>query len=40
MPFRVCGPLPRGTASFDASQLEQVMINLFKNAAESGSAAG
>ncbi len=37
MPFRVLGPLPQRTTSFDASQLEQVMINLLKNAAESGS---
>jgi nitrogen fixation/metabolism regulation signal transduction histidine kinase len=36
--FRVDGPLPREPASFDESQLEQVMINLLKNAAESGSA--
>jgi nitrogen fixation/metabolism regulation signal transduction histidine kinase len=39
MPFRLDGPLPEGVASFDASQLEQVMINLLKNAAESGSPA-
>ncbi len=37
MPFRIEGPVPQQTASFDASQLEQVMINLLKNAAESGS---
>jgi len=37
LPFRIDGPLPESTASFDASQLEQVMINLLKNAAESGS---
>jgi two-component system, NtrC family, nitrogen regulation sensor histidine kinase NtrY len=37
MPFRLDGPVPDGVASFDASQLEQVMINLLKNAAESGS---
>jgi two-component system, NtrC family, nitrogen regulation sensor histidine kinase NtrY len=36
--FRVEGPLPQGHASFDVGQLEQVMINLLKNAAESGSA--
>jgi two-component system, NtrC family, nitrogen regulation sensor histidine kinase NtrY len=36
--FRVTGELPRAPASFDVSQLEQVMINLLKNAAESGSA--
>ena len=38
--FRVEGPLPRIQGSFDVSQLEQVMINLLKNAAESGSAPG
>jgi two-component system, NtrC family, nitrogen regulation sensor histidine kinase NtrY len=38
MPFRFDGPAPEGVASFDASQLQQVMINLLKNAAESGSA--
>lgn len=37
-PFRIDGPLPEGAGTFDASQLEQVMINLLKNAAESGSA--
>jgi two-component system, NtrC family, nitrogen regulation sensor histidine kinase NtrY len=37
MPFRLDGPLPEAMASFDASQFEQVMINLLKNAAESGS---
>jgi two-component system nitrogen regulation sensor histidine kinase NtrY len=36
--FEIEGPLPHARASFDASQLEQVMINLLKNAAESGSA--
>jgi nitrogen fixation/metabolism regulation signal transduction histidine kinase len=36
--FRIEGPLPQAQASFDVSQLEQVMINLLKNAAESGSA--
>ena len=38
MPFHLDGPLPEDAASFDASQIEQVMINLLKNAAESGSA--
>jgi two-component system nitrogen regulation sensor histidine kinase NtrY len=38
--FRIEGPLPPTQASFDVSQLEQVMINLLKNAAESGSAPG
>src|SRR5262249_2796541 len=36
-PFRLTAPLPDDVASFDATQLEQVMINLLKNAAESGS---
>ena len=36
--FRLAGPPPPEPGSFDASQLEQVMINLLKNAAESGSA--
>lgn len=36
--FEIKGPLPTTQASFDPSQLEQVMINLLKNAAESGSA--
>jgi nitrogen fixation/metabolism regulation signal transduction histidine kinase len=36
--FRIEGELPRLPASFDVAQLEQVMINLLKNAAESGSA--
>jgi two-component system nitrogen regulation sensor histidine kinase NtrY len=38
MRFRSVSPVPQRTASLDASQLEQVMINLLKNAAESGSA--
>jgi two-component system, NtrC family, nitrogen regulation sensor histidine kinase NtrY len=38
LPFRIEGALPEQAASFDASQLEQVLINLLKNAAESGSA--
>lgn len=38
MRFRTAAPLPQRTAHFDAGQLEQVMINLLKNAAESGSA--
>jgi len=36
-PFRLEGTLPGDPGSFDARQLEQVMINLLKNAAESGS---
>jgi two-component system, NtrC family, nitrogen regulation sensor histidine kinase NtrY len=35
-PFRIEGALPQRRGSFDAGQLEQVMINLLKNAAESG----
>ncbi len=35
--FRLTAPLPEGMATFDATQLEQVMINLLKNAGESGS---
>jgi nitrogen fixation/metabolism regulation signal transduction histidine kinase len=38
LPFRIVTPLPERPASFDAGQLEQVLINLLKNAAESGSA--
>jgi two-component system, NtrC family, nitrogen regulation sensor histidine kinase NtrY len=37
-PFRIEEPLPHGEVTFDVGQLEQVMINLLKNAAESGSA--
>jgi two-component system nitrogen regulation sensor histidine kinase NtrY len=37
MTFELVGSLPARAATFDASQLEQVMINLLKNAAESGS---
>ena len=39
MRFSLVGPVPEGAGSFDASQMEQVLINLLKNAAESGSAA-
>jgi two-component system nitrogen regulation sensor histidine kinase NtrY len=38
LPFRLDAPIPAQPAYFDASQIEQVMINLLKNAAESGSA--
>lgn len=38
--FRVAGVLPERPGQFDAGQLEQVMINLVKNAAESGSDPG
>jgi two-component system, NtrC family, nitrogen regulation sensor histidine kinase NtrY len=37
MPFQIDGALPSRRGSFDASQMQQVMINLLKNAAESGS---
>jgi two-component system, NtrC family, nitrogen regulation sensor histidine kinase NtrY len=37
MPFQLQGELPARPGYFDASQLQQVMINLLKNAAESGS---
>jgi nitrogen fixation/metabolism regulation signal transduction histidine kinase len=36
--FRIAGRLPTASATFDSAQLEQVLINLFKNAHESGSA--
>jgi nitrogen fixation/metabolism regulation signal transduction histidine kinase len=39
-PFRLVGALPADPASFDVRQLEQVMINLLKNAAECGSPPG
>jgi len=39
-PFTVDGDLPTGAGWFDESQVEQVMINLLKNAAEAGSPAG
>jgi nitrogen fixation/metabolism regulation signal transduction histidine kinase len=38
VPFRIDGNVPQQAANFDESQLAQVMINLLKNAAESGSA--
>jgi two-component system nitrogen regulation sensor histidine kinase NtrY len=37
MVFHIDAELPSRAGNFDASQLEQVMINLLKNAAESGS---
>jgi two-component system, NtrC family, nitrogen regulation sensor histidine kinase NtrY len=37
MSFHLVGPVPETTGHFDASQMEQVMINLLKNATESGS---
>jgi nitrogen fixation/metabolism regulation signal transduction histidine kinase len=36
--FEVHGELPASTAHFDPAQIEQVLINLLKNAHESGSA--
>jgi signal transduction histidine kinase len=36
-PFQVIGNVPERPANIDASQLEQVVINLLKNAVESGS---
>lgn len=35
--FTVAGPLPNRNASFDTAQIEQALINLLKNARESGS---
>lgn len=37
MSFTLEGPLPETTARFDAAQMQQVLINLLKNAHESGS---
>jgi nitrogen fixation/metabolism regulation signal transduction histidine kinase len=36
-PFRLEGPVPAQPGRFDRAQLQQVLINLLKNAAESGS---
>ena len=36
--FRVAAPLPPGDAWFDPAQMEQALLNLLKNAHESGSA--
>lgn len=38
--FKVVGPLPAEAASFDQAQMEQALLNLLKNAHESGSAPG
>jgi len=37
VPFRVLGELPAEPCAFDAAQLEQALLNLLKNAHESGS---
>ncbi|MEO1037399.1 MAG: ATP-binding protein, partial [Pseudomonadota bacterium] len=37
IPFAIHGKLPEEPVSLDATQFEQVMINLLKNAHESGS---
>jgi nitrogen fixation/metabolism regulation signal transduction histidine kinase len=37
VPFRVVGELPAEPCAFDAAQLEQALLNLLKNAHESGS---
>jgi signal transduction histidine kinase len=37
--FQVDGPLPEARARFDPAQLEQALVNLLRNAHESGSAA-
>jgi len=37
MPFEFAGDWPDGTGRFDPVQIEQVLINLLKNAQESGS---
>ena len=38
--FSLVGELPRRTANFDTAQIEQALINLLKNANESGSDPG
>lgn len=37
VPFRISGALPEEAARFDRSQMEQALLNLLKNAHESGS---
>jgi nitrogen fixation/metabolism regulation signal transduction histidine kinase len=37
VPFKVAGELPAEPASFDVSQMQQALLNLLKNAHESGS---
>src|SRR6185436_797181 len=36
--FQVDGPLPTARARFDPAQLEQALVNMLRNAHESGSA--
>jgi nitrogen fixation/metabolism regulation signal transduction histidine kinase len=36
-PFTLRGTVPRRTAAFDAAQMQQVLVNLVKNAREAGS---
>jgi nitrogen fixation/metabolism regulation signal transduction histidine kinase len=36
-PFTLHGSVPRRTAAFDAAQMQQVLVNLVKNACEAGS---
>jgi two-component system, NtrC family, nitrogen regulation sensor histidine kinase NtrY len=38
VPFRIGGPLPAESAQVDGSQMQQALLNLLKNAHESGSA--
>jgi two-component system nitrogen regulation sensor histidine kinase NtrY len=40
IPFEVDGELPEAMARFDLAQMEQALMNLLKNAHESGSASG
>ena len=40
VPFKLAGELPPEAGNFDAAQLEQALLNLLKNAHESGSPAG
>ena len=37
VPFRIAGPLPADDAQFDGPQMQQALLNLLKNAHESGS---
>lgn len=39
-PFALASPLPEQPGYFDAAQVQQLLLNLLKNAAESGSPAG